>query len=74
MRMDVQATDLDGRPIGMVELVKHADGRLFAANQPVVAQQVIGSRIALLIPGRHICVTLADYWRVMRSGDAAGDT
>jgi len=65
---------IDCQPIGHVELVKDPNGRLFASNQPVVAQRIIGSRIALLIPGGQVGVSLADYWRVLRTDGAAADT
>ena len=55
---------------GIVDLLKQADGQLHVANQPVLVQRVIGSRIVLVIPGGQVAVTIGDYWWVMCSDDA----
>ena len=70
--MPVQATDLDGNSIEMIDLVQEAGGRLSAAGQHVLAVQVFGSRVALLIPGRRVCVTAVDYWLVIDSCSRRG--
>ena len=70
--MRVQTTDLDGNPIEMIDVVQEADDRLSAAGQHVLAVQVIGSRVALLIPGRRACVTAVDYWLVISSSSRRG--
>jgi hypothetical protein len=63
--MLVQTTNLDGRLMEMVELMRDAAGRLRLAGERVLAVQVIGSRVGLVIPGKQMCVSTVDYWRVM---------
>jgi hypothetical protein len=63
--MYVAATDLDGYPLGEVDLSRSADGRATVNDQLVLAMRPIGSRVALIVSGRQYCVLAADYWRVM---------
>jgi hypothetical protein len=70
MTMQIAATTLDGEPLGLIELVRTADGRARLNDQLVVALRPLGSRVALVVGDHQYCVALADYWRVMRT--AAG--
>jgi hypothetical protein len=70
--MRIQATDRDGNPIETIDLGREADGRLSAGGQPVLTIQVIGSRVALLIPGRRVCVTAVDDCPVIGSSSTHG--
>jgi len=70
--MRIQATDRDGNPIETIDLGREADGRLSANRQPVLAIQMIGSRVALLIPGRWRCVATVDDWQVIGSSSRRG--
>jgi hypothetical protein len=65
--MHIDATTLDGEPLGRIELVRSADGRARVNDQLVVAMRPLGSRIALVVGDRQYCVALTDYWRVMRA-------
>ncbi len=69
--MLIPATDLDGRPLGTVELTRRADGRAGVNGQPVIAMRPIGSRVALLLGGAQYCVPTVDYWRVMDAPSSA---
>lgn len=63
--MYVAATNLDGHPLGEVDLSRSVDGRATVNAQVVLAMRPIGSRVALIVSGRQYCVPAADYWRVM---------
>ena len=67
MIMQIPATTLTGEPLGMVELLRGADGRARVNDRPVLAIRALGSRIALVVGERQYCVALTDYWRVMRT-------
>jgi hypothetical protein len=76
--MQIDATTLDGEPLGLIELARSADGRARVNDQPVVAMRPLGSRIALVVGDDQYCVALTDYWRVMRTvastkADAEGE-
>lgn len=68
--MRVVATDLDGQPIGEVDLDRTNSGRATVNGQPVVAMRPIGGRIALIVGASQYCVAAVEYWQVIR---AAGD-
>jgi hypothetical protein len=74
--MHVAASDLDGHPLGEVELTRSTDGRAMVNGQAVLAMRPIGSRVALIAGRNQYCVLTADYWRVMSaaSDTIAGDT
>ena len=63
--MLVTATDLDGQPLGEIDLVRSADGHAVVNGQAVISTRPIGSRIALVVGATQYCVPLADYWRVI---------
>ena len=63
--MRIRATDLDGHPLGEVDLTRSADGRATVDGQAVLAMRPIGSRVALIAGDRQYCVSTADYWRVI---------
>jgi hypothetical protein len=63
--MRITATDLDGHPLGEVDLARSVDGRATVNGELVLALRPIGSRVALIAGGRQYCVSTADYWRVM---------
>ena len=65
--MQVLTTDLDGHPLGVAELDKAVDGRLRLNGEVVQAVRVIGSRVALLMLQRQVCVPATDYVRVQQS-------
>ena len=65
--MQIAATTLDGEPLGLVELMRAADGRARLNDQRAVALRPLGSRIALVVGDRQYCVALTDYSRVMRT-------
>ncbi len=65
--MRVVATDLDGHPLGELDLTRSADGRASVNGQPVIAMRAIGSRVALLLGGAQYCVLATAYWQVMNS-------
>jgi hypothetical protein len=73
--MQVAATDLDGQPLGEIDLVRSAEGRATVNGQLVIATRPIGSRMALVVGARQYCVPVADYWRVMGTSsiDHPGD-
>ena len=75
--MRVAATNLDGQPLGDVELARSADGQMTVNGRRVLSTRPIGARIALIVGPAQYCVAIADYLRVMgaagdRSGEAAG--
>jgi hypothetical protein len=70
MTMQIPATTLADEPLGLVELLRGADGRARVNGQPVLAIRPLGSRIALIVGDRQYCVALTDYWRVMRAATA----
>jgi hypothetical protein len=61
----VAATDLDGQPLGEVELALSVDGHLTVNGQTVVAMRPLGSRVVLVVVSRQYCVASAEYWRVL---------
>jgi hypothetical protein len=61
----VTASDLDGQPLGEVELALSADGHLMVNGQTVVAMRPLGSRVVLVVVNRQYCVASAEYWRVL---------
>ena len=63
--MYVAATDLDGHPLGEVDLSRSTNGRATVNDPLVLAMRPIGSRVALIVSARQYCVSAADYWRVM---------
>ena len=67
MVMRVQATDLDGQPIGEIDLGRTDSGRATVNGQPVVAMRPIGGRIALIVGASQYCVPAVDYWQVIRA-------
>lgn len=75
--MHVAATDLDGHPLGDVDLTRSADGRAMIDNQIVLAMRPIGSRVVLITGSRQYCVATTDYWQVMGTANrltAGGET
>jgi hypothetical protein len=63
--MYIPATDLDGHPLGEVDLMRSSDGRAVVNSQAVLAMRPLGSRVALIVGSRQYCVSTTDYWRVM---------
>ena len=61
----VAASDLDGQPLGEVELALSADDHLTVNGQLVVAMRPLGSRVVLVVVSRQYCVASAEYWRVL---------
>lgn len=69
--MHIPTTNLDGHPTGTAAIRLVAPGHLLVDEQPVLAVRVIGSRIALVLPGRQVCIAATDYLRACRaSADA----
>jgi hypothetical protein len=68
--MTVETSDFDGRLIGQAELTKGADGQLRLDGEVIHAIQVIGSRVALVLLHRQVCVATTDYVAVRRSAGA----
>jgi hypothetical protein len=64
-KMNVAATDLDGHPLGEVDLSRSADGRATVNDRVVLAMRPLGSRVALIVSSHQYYVPAADYWRVM---------
>ena len=58
--MYVTLTDLDGHPIGQAELGRAPAGQLLLDGAPVITTRIIGSRTALILAGRQVCVATAD--------------
>ncbi len=69
--MRVPATDLDGHPLGEVDLTRSAEGRAAVNGQPVIAMRPLGSRVVLLLGGDQYCVPTTAYWQVMTSAPSA---
>lgn len=63
--MRVLASNIDGLPIGEIDLTQSADGRAVVNDQVILAMRPIDSRVALTAGSRLYCVSMADYWRVM---------
>ena len=52
--MYVAATDLDGHPLGEVDLSRSVDSRATVNDQLVLAMRPIGSRVALVVTVANI--------------------
>lgn len=63
--MRVAATNLDGQPLGDVDLARSEDGRATVNDQAVLSTRPIGGRIALIVGPAQYCVAIADYLHVM---------
>ena len=61
----VAASDLDGQPLGEVELALSVDGHLTVNGHTVVAMRPLGSRVVLVVVSRQYCIASAEYWRVL---------
>jgi hypothetical protein len=71
--MRVPASDMDGQPLGEIELTQSTDGRAVVNGQVILAMRPIGSRVALIAGSRQYCVSTADYWQVVgTAGRAVG--
>jgi hypothetical protein len=69
--MRVPASDMDGQPLGEIELTQSADGRAVVNGQVILAMRPIGSRVALIAGSRQYCVSTTDYWQVMSAASRA---
>jgi hypothetical protein len=63
--MRVLTTNLDGHPLGEVDLTQVTNGHATVNGQVVLAIRPIGSRVLLIVGSRQYCVSTADYWRVI---------
>jgi len=78
--MEVRASSMDGHVLGEVDLARSDDGRAMVNGKLLLAMRPIGSRIALIVNGRHYCVSTADHWQVigvassMTAGSETGET
>ncbi len=63
--MQVVGSDLDGAPLGLITLERVGAQQLLVDGQPVVATRVLGSRVALVLTSRQVCVAATDYWQVL---------
>ncbi len=70
-KMRVPTTDLDGYPLGEVDLTRSADGRATVNGQAVIVIRPLGSRVTLVVDSRQYCVSVTDYWRVMSTAGSA---
>jgi hypothetical protein len=57
----ITAMNLDGQPIGQVELTMRADGVLLLNGEPADRAQVIGSMVGLIVGRRYVCIYAKDY-------------
>jgi hypothetical protein len=72
--MTVSTSDLDGRPLGQADLTKDSTGRLCLDGEVVHSVRVIGSRVALVLLQRQVCVPTTDYLAVRGGIAPAGDS
>jgi hypothetical protein len=70
-KMRVSTTDLDGYPLGQVDLTRSGDDCATVNGQAVIAMRPLGSRVTLVVDRRQYCVSVADYWRVMSTAGSA---
>jgi hypothetical protein len=65
-RMKVERTNLDGRRTEPAELHLGDGGRLWLNDTLVQGAHVVGNRVALRVLGRQICISGADYQRLVQ--------
>lgn len=65
--MHISSTDLDGRPLGNIDLTHDLAARLLVDGRLVTASRVVGSRVLLVITNDQVCISANDYWRIMKS-------
>jgi hypothetical protein len=70
--MQVQLTNLDGRSLGQAVLTRCADGHLVLDGVPVLAVRIIGSRTALILGDRQVCVATYNYAQALLHPPEAG--
>ena len=65
--MQIATTHMNGTPANDVDIRLDTRSRLWLDGQPVLATQVVGSRVQLIIPGAQFWITAADYIRVRQA-------
>ena len=69
--MRVSTTDLDGYPLGEVDLTRSADGRATVNGQAVIAMRPLGSRVTLVVDRRQLGDRAEGWMRRAAPGDAS---
>jgi hypothetical protein len=65
--MQIATTHMNGTPANDVDIRLDTHGRLWLDGQPVLATQVVGSRVQLIIPGAQHWIAATDYIRVRQA-------
>ncbi len=62
--MLVDLSNLDGQSLGQADLTRNAAGQLMLDATPVITVRIIGSRTALVLAGKQVCVPTTDYAQI----------